>query len=87
MARSEETAPEMRVALKRASARLGVGRFSGGWHETITFVGGDEVGLAKSTYARQSYAHFARVSDLLQPETVGQTCPNSPGLWGGVSES
>ena len=47
-ASSEEVAPEMRVALTRASDCLDARRFAVDWEEAATLVGENEVGSALS---------------------------------------
>ena len=40
-------------------------------------------GSARSTSRRRRYARSTRVSDLLEPETANETCPNFLSLMGG----
>ena len=81
-ARCEDVAPEVRVALKRASGRVDTERFVKGLEEAVTLLGQNEVGLARPTCRRQRYAHTSCVFDLLKPVTVTQSCPDFLSLAG-----
>ena len=81
-AHSEKVAPEMRVASKRASDRLEVDRYVQDLEESGALANEDKVGLSLPVYRRQLYAHFTRVSDMLEPEDVAQSRANFLNLMG-----
>ena len=73
---SQEVVPEMRVALWRASDRLGVYRYIRDPEESVTVANKDEAGLTRSVYRRRWFSRFARVSEMLVSEMAAQPRTN-----------